>query len=259
MQSAIYPVTVVTAYFSMGRNNEADANSSRVDETLIANEMPMVVFTDDPEAVPGLKERDPKITKILLQQTADFTMSSKMFDWDRQLSLDPDRDIHEVVSFKLALEKANWMMAASDMNPFESQVFVWADFDSFESGNWSDTWVALAERFPFNEHQLLMSQFPEQYTSNPKRVGGRVFGGSKLAWRLWSTAFYNSVRRLSREGAFVGDEEAVMTLVASQHPQLTCVMHSESSIVDQGHDTRLFLLWYLAGKAPMQECSTAQH
>lgn len=248
--SDVYPVTVVSAYYS-GPNKHGGAKYAEWGKNFLAHKMPLIIYTDDPAAVPGLSERDPNITKVVLQNISAFSMSRKVFDWDKQLSIDPERGIHSTHLFRVWLEKTNWVLEATNYNPFHSQHFVWLDFGCFRNNHWGDTWIAFTERFPRNDHKMLLLRAPGDQTSSPKRVGG-MFAGSKAAWRRWSTVFYTMLRKKYREGVFIGDDQIPMTMLAMEHPNLACILEPKS--ID-GSDPWFFLLWYLAGKAPMQECS----
>lgn len=159
VHSHIYPVTVVSAYFS-GPSKHSSAEYQEWGKNFLAHKMPLILFTDDPDSIVGLQDRDKSITKVILVKKSAFLMSHRMFEWDKQLSLDPEKDIHSIHLFRVWLEKTNFVLKAIRSDRFRSQQYVWVDFGCFRSGHWNDTWVALSERFPVHKQQMLLLKSP---------------------------------------------------------------------------------------------------
>jgi hypothetical protein len=65
-----------------------------------------------------------------------------------------------------------------------------------------------------------------------KQIGGTIFGGDVAAWRVWTSTFYDVLMRQHSDGAFVGDDQTTMTIVAEHLPHHVCMVTASTDFGD---------------------------
>jgi hypothetical protein len=238
------PVTVVTAYFHIP-NKHGHLKYTQWAPAFFQQRNPLMMFTDAPAVNLGLKARSHP-TVVVQTKLASFFINGLGIDFERQLAIDPEKNIHNIPLFQVWLEKSHFVIEAISRNPFNSKYFIWVDVGCFRTGAWGGDWVVHVERLSLERILLLNSPV---YVPR-KEVGGTIFGGHANAWKRWSRAFYEIASTEAQLGVFIGDDQIVMSKLAQQYPGLVCRVNATEVVGDPW----FYLQHYLAGKVPPQAC-----
>ena len=220
-RSAVHPLTVVSAYYA-GPAKHSEEEYALWSANFMRMQAPVVLFTDDLTAIPGLASRAADTIQVVHKTTAAFHVSRSGFDWDAQLVLDPERHVHSAHLFRLWLEKSFFVGQAMRANPFWSTHFVWVDYGFFRTVG-APPWAPRVTYLP--PSKILLLNTSSLHTMSLKTVGGGLIGGDARAWRAWIPGFDSVIRSMYKHGEFIGDDQIPMTRMVKAHSNLTCVMH----------------------------------
>ena len=188
-------------------------------------------FTDDVTSLPASADRPRGTTKVIEKQPADFRVARLGIDWDAQLALDPERDIHSIHLYRIWLEKSGFVEQAMRANPFKSTHFVWVDYGCFREEHAAlpafPPWEPLAMTMP--PARMLVLNISSLDTHADKRIGGTILGGDRRAWRVWTRIFYRTLAWRHASGDFVGDDQTTMTVVAERHTDSVCIVQPRTA------------------------------
>ena len=240
--SNTHPVTVVSAFFK-GPAKHGYEKYAVWGEMFAQMAAPVVFFTDDEAMIRTVSKRHSSLTHVVNDDVSDFLVRSATYDWSKQLTADPEREIHSEHLFAVWLEKTNLVRKAIALNTFNSLYYVWIDFGAFRTHMYAP-WTPLASAFPPLDKMLLLNVSTLSH-DRTKLVGGTIFGGSVLSWSWWHTAFYATLHTRYRKGEFVGDDQTTMSIVADRWSDHVCVVQPSP----QFGDSWFYLLAVLDGRA----------
>ena len=228
-QAAQNAITVVSAYYA-GAAKHAPAKYARWGRQFMRMQAPLVFFTDHPSAVPGLDTRPEDTTHVIVKPMDKFYVSTLIHDWDTQLTLDPEGGYRSTHLYKIWLEKPSLVRDAISMNVFDSTHFVWVDYGCFRGDGTAPPWSPSPAALP--PHKMLLLNVSALHPFGDKQVGGTIFGGDVAAWRTWTTNFYDVLIKKRDAGAFVGDDQTTMTVVARHIPDHVCMVMPHANFGD---------------------------
>ena len=197
------PLTVVSAYYA-GSAKHTPTKYATWGRQFMRMQAPVVFFTDSPSAVPALDTRPVASTHVVVKPVDDFYVMRLIRDWDAQLALDLEGDIHSAHLFKIWLEKPSFVRHAIAANAFGSTHFVWVDYGCFRGDGTAAPWSPSPAFLP--PHKMLLLNVSALHPFKDKQVGGTIFGGDVAAWRVWTSIFYDVLMQQHSDGAFVGDD-----------------------------------------------------
>ena len=227
-RTAVQPVTVVSAFYAGPAKHSKEAYA-RWGANFMRMRAPIILYTDQKSSVPTLADRPSGTIQVVGKQPADFRVSRFGFDWDAQLALDPERDIHSAHLYRVWLEKASFVDQALRANPFKSTHFVWVDYGCFRAEQ-VVPWEPMTINMPPSRMLVLNISSLDPHAN--KRIGGTIFGGDRQAWRAWTRAFYGTLRSRYAGGEFVGDDQTTMTCVAERVGSNVCAVQPQPDFGD---------------------------
>jgi hypothetical protein len=222
-------LTVVSAYYA-GSAKHTTTKYETWGRQFMRMQAPVVFFTDSPSAVPALDTRPVASTHVVVKPVDEFYVMRLIRDWDAQLALDPEGDIHSAHLFKIWLEKPSFVWHAIAANVFGSTHFVWVDYGCFRGDGTAAPWFPSPAFLP--AHKMLLLNVSGLHTNIGKEIGGGIFGGDVAAWRIWTSTFYDVLMQRHDAGAFVGDDQTTLTIVARRLPHHVCIVPARSDFED---------------------------
>lgn len=223
------PLTVVSAYYA-GLAKHGRTEYAKWGHAFMRMQAPLVFFTDHPSAVPGLDTRAKDTTHVVVKPMNEFHVSTLIHDWDAQLALDPERSYRSPHLYKIWLEKPSFVRHAIADNVFDSTHFVWVDYGCFRKDGTAAPWTPSPAALP--AHKMLLLNMSALHDIVGREVGGTIFGGDVAAWRIWTTSFYDILTHSHDAGAFVGDDQTTMTMVAKHIPHHVCIVTARPDFGD---------------------------
>ena len=228
-RTAVQPVTVVSAFYA-GPAKHSKEDYARWGANFMRMRAPIIMYTDNESSVPAIADRPSGTIQVVEKRPADFRVSRFGFDWEAQLSLDPERHIHSVHLYRVWLEKTSFVNQALRANPYKSTHFVWVDYGCFRAEQ-VVPWEPMTIYMP-PSRMLVLNISGLLDPHDTKRIGGGIIGGDRQAWRAWTSAFYGTLRSRYAGGEFVGDDQTTMTRVAEKCVSNVCAIHQQPGFGD---------------------------
>jgi hypothetical protein len=234
-------VTVVTAFYHFQKSKHTiQEYITWIYNFLINVDTFIVLFTDNPfcQIVSRMRDEAGLTHKLhIIQKPFDevkFSSPEWIATWTKQLEIDSLAHLHGHELFRVWANKPFFVEEAIQLNPFQSEAFVWCD-----AGCWRDPtvaricgpgWPAVQKITPNQMHILTvnsMRPFLQQLTSKDSWtheavvrdinvrdqaiVGGTILLGDKQAWSQWIPAFEASLNYYIQNNLFAGDDQTVIT------------------------------------------------
>jgi hypothetical protein len=231
--------TVVTAYYEMPSKYDTKSYKEWIPLFMKHCQSNMVIFTEEnlvpffEECREGLEEK----TDIIVLPRSEWVATKKFSKtfWESQSILDPEKNTHKSSDlYKVWYEKKEFVMRAIEKNPFDSEVFVWADVGICRQ----KAFAPLLSEFPHTERIPLdkimiynIGRYTERdeqfYTingvtiqggeGNKKRISAGIIAGSIQAWKQYSVSYDEVFDRYENANLFVGKEQNIMSTLCLEY------------------------------------------
>jgi len=228
--------TIVTAYFQLPIAKKPHNQYIQWMKNMLIIETPMVVFSDKASKPLIEQFRGNLPTYYINIDFPDFyTYRYETTFYEHQL-IDHEIGIgHNPQLYMIWNEKSHFLKQAADLNPFQTEYFLWVDIGCFREPNtrylqWPNPQkveqlesnkMLMVQVYPFRSDELgkrTLETIPSfQYTN---RIGGTMFGGTKGAIEKWHKEYYEMLEHFIRIGRFIGKDQSIMNSVYLWKPQL---------------------------------------
>lgn len=228
--------TIVTAYFQLPISKKSHEQYIEWMQNMLVIQTPMVIFSDNASKPLIQAIRGSLPTFYCVLEFSDFYTHRYETHFDEHQLQDHEFGIgHNTQLYMIWNEKSHFLKQASDLNPFQSEYFLWVDMGCFREPNtrylkWPnpDKIAALepdkmlmAQIYPFSHDELnckTLDSIPSfQYTN---RIGGTMFGGKKGAIEKWHKEYYQMLEYFIHKGRFIGKDQSIMNSVYLLKPQM---------------------------------------
>lgn len=228
--------TIVTAYFQLPISKKNHDQYIQWMKNMLFIQTPMVIFSDEISKPLITEIRGNLPTHYITIDFPDFyTYQYETSFYEHQLI---DHEIligHNPQLYMIWNEKSHFLKQATDINPFQTEYFLWVDIGCFREPNtrflqWPNPEkvaqletdkMLMVQVYPFRPDELgkrTMKTIPSfQYTN---RIGGTMFGGTKGAIEKWHKKYYEMLEHFIRIGRFIGKDQSIMNSVYVCEPQL---------------------------------------
>lgn len=127
-------LSIVTAYYKLTKSKHGHNTYLYWMQNMLENmRNPLIIFTDS-ENYEFIKQfrsySSNNATFYIIKDFSQLKMNNSHYNWDQQLELDPEKDIHSKELYIIWNEKLNFIKEACCINPFKSDWFVWLDIGS---------------------------------------------------------------------------------------------------------------------------------
>ena len=197
-----------------------------------------------------LSQQNTKFIDLPMDQWKSFQKYGRAF-WENQKLIDPEKHIHSPELYAIWYEKKEFVNAAIQLNPFQTEKFIWCDAGCFRYPDWFPQIknFGQVDNIPENSMLLLQIQpFTSTEINSPdsrdflrvNRIGGGIQAGSASTWKTWSQVYDQQLENYVQKGKFVGKDQSILTEIVLNHPEL-CQTITPANISDQWF-TLLFTL-----------------
>ena len=225
--------TIVTSYFQLNQSKSShERYIERMKNMLIINN-PMVIYCDKHSAVfieefrtkNGLKEK----TIVIPTSFNEFYSIKYIDDFMKHYTMDTEQCIgHNEFLYMVWAEKSHFVKRTADINPFNSDYFIWCDIGCFRRSNrqfihWPNpekinvldkNKITLLSVCPFKEHELRCNKIEELPSFQfDDRIGGTIFSGSIDAINQWHKLYYEMLEHFISINRFIGKDQSIMNSV----------------------------------------------
>jgi hypothetical protein len=228
--------TLITAYFELPISKKSHDQYIEWMKNMLIIETPMVIFSDE-ASKPLIKQIRGTLPSYYVTLDFDdfYTARYETTFYEHQLL---DREIavgHNPQLYMIWNEKSHFLKQAADLNPFQTDYFLWVDIGCFREPNtqyiqWPNpekiaqlepNKMLMVQVYPFLPDELekrTLETIPSFQFTN--RIGGTMFGGTKGVIDLWHKEYYQMLEHFIRIERFIGKDQSIMNSVYLWKPQL---------------------------------------
>jgi len=222
--------TIVTAYFILSKSKEDHGTYCSWMVNMLAIDNPMVIFCEhnSVSAISELRKSREEKTRIVVTTFNEFYSYRYYADFKNDEYNDSEIHIgHNAYLYMIWSEKSNFLKRAVEMDPFNTDYFLWVDIGCFRRKNTDYIqWPNIHEGVPLNKVLLLQvepfqSDELEQATTKESlplyqfnnRIGGTIFGGGKEVLLQWHDKYYDMLEYFIKIRRFIGKDQSIMNSV----------------------------------------------
>ncbi len=219
--------TIVTAYFQLKMSKANHATYAGWMRNMLAINNPMVIFCDA-QSKPLIQHlRNNTHTTVIVETTfKDFYTYKYSKSFAEHYALDLEQHVgHNMLLYMIWSEKSHFLKRAIELNPFNSEYFLWVDIGCFRIPNtqyinWPNpekiatldkSKVLMLAVNPFTTDELESEELPSFQHLN--RIGGTIFGGYKEILLKWHDKYYQMLEHFILIGRFIGKDQSIMNSV----------------------------------------------
>jgi hypothetical protein len=223
--------TIVTGYFKLKQSKASHEKYSQWMSNMLIINNPMVIFCDveSVDLIKTLRNLHLDKTKIIPIDISEFYSYRYLEDFLEHTKMDTELRVgHSVELYMIWSEKSHFLKRAIDMNPFQTDYFVWCDIGCFRVPNtlylkWPSPdrvnalpkdKVLLLSVVPFSESELnidALEKLPSFQFNN--RIGGTIFAGTGKILLEWHNKYYEMLEHFIRINRFIGKDQSIMNSV----------------------------------------------
>ena len=263
--------TVVTAFYPMKSKMGREKYLQLIRQFWPALPQCRLLFFTDPSlkeeiegALEGRLESRTQIICTPFEKLSAFTEFDPTI-WRYTEEFDPEKSDrstgHSPELYAIWYEKKEFVRRAIELNPFQSEYFVWCDAGIGRCPEW----LPLIQGFPTSKRiphgQMLVLEVeglqPDDFEPGGKdglgqdfsrriaTVGGGILASDRVGWNRWSKAYDAMLLRYLMVGRFIGKDQNIMASMILEDPSLAICVEAPSRL----GSTLLwfYLLFFLAG------------
>jgi hypothetical protein len=230
--------TVVTAYYPIKSKHTVDKYLEWIRQFWPVVPCNLIFFTD-PNLVASVKDllKDRKgntlVVGVPFPELSAFQELSPAI-WQLTHKKDPEADIHTPELYALWYEKKEFVRRAIELNPFQSDYFVWCDagicrykeyihhLRNFPAPTLIPRGKMLVLQInPFEGPDVALKEdgIPGDFLRR-NQVGGGILASDRVGWSKWSAAYDTMFMRYWSAGRFVGKDQSIMASMILENPAL---------------------------------------
>lgn len=223
--------TIVTGYFELDISKASPDKYRLWMSNMLMNNNPMVIFCDENSynTINELRKGNETNTRIIITDFEEFLCYRYVNHFHNHMRLDHElKRGHNLFLYMIWNEKSNFLKRAIELNPFNSDYFLWVDIGCFrlpntEFLNWPNPKrieeipkdkVLLLSVEPFSPIELSiykLEDLPNFQRAN--RIGAPIFGGGKEILLKWHQLYYQMLECFIINNRFIGKDQSIMNSV----------------------------------------------
>ena len=213
--------TVVTAFYPLRSKHSIEKYVEWM-TNFCQIQCSLIVFTDEATAPLFEKLRKGLPTKIIVKPFGSYEITSPtmMGLWSRHHSMDPEKHKHTPELYAVWAMKQECVAATVQMNPFNTDWFVWCDAGIHRKRSKHNYYVQFPSKVPavckpghigFLEVVRIPDSFVSDSTGAVPNVtlGGGCIVGDRAAWAVFCNAYKAMLQTMDARGLFVGKDQTV--------------------------------------------------
>ena len=213
-------------------------------------ECPMVIFTDEHYYEHVVKFRKGlDSTKIIKIKMEEFKTNKYKNYYEKCVTLDPERNIHNINLYMVWNQKSEFLKKACDENYFNSDYFIWMDTGMIrdKSVNFllhSFPNTTICKKIMENCEIILLEMSNawrnnvnlsnifnpsiHNYIKNTIHIGGTTFMGTKSGIYKWNEDYYKLTDEYVEKGLFIGKDQNLMAHMSLLHNDYIKIINANS-------------------------------
>ena len=238
--------TIVSCYYKakISKHSHNDYDNWIRAFVLNLQEVNIIVFTQesDKQYLIDIFEQNKHVNyKIVVKELADFEIVQKYPDiWEHQEKIDPQQHIsRRKECYIIWNSKFNFVKEAMDMNPFQSDYFIWNDIGNVRNIHSVKCLHNYPNQSKISEDKLdiiLLRPFvntPNIFYNNEVHFSGSMFGGHKNILYTLHKKYYEVFELYIQYKQFIGCDQQLISTMYRQHPSLFNTIIPQRGIIDE--------------------------
>jgi len=246
-------VTVVSAYYEIKSKRSKEEYLERIKRFWSYIPCNLVFFTDKEHRpfIEDVRKDFKDKTKVVTLELEEFEALKKYGKtfWEKQYEIDFEK-YHFPDLYMVWFEKKEFVLKSIELNPFNSEYFVWCDAGISYPNTELATNVDKFKEFPIsskipNDKMLLLKlkdfsdiKLETNFRSVPESIAGNIFAGPKNIWKQYSKEYDEMIQHFINNNKFVGKDQSIMASLYIKNSNLF-------SVIDRNKYDWLTLLYYL--------------
>jgi Bacterial protein of unknown function (HtrL_YibB) len=233
-------VTVVSAYYEFSSKHGSDKYKQWIRDFLEGCPCNLVFFTDEKsyDFIQECRSNYMDRTNITILPMEEWRSSNILTDseWNQQESIDPEKSIHSKKLYKVWFEKKNFVLKAIEMNPFNSQYFLWTDAGLIRDNTTRERVKMYPNISKVDQTKILLlniEPFVADDTNDccfkgKNRIGGGIIGASAEMWKVYSEKYEAALLKNKIAGHFVGKDQSIMARIYLENKDIFQLVQPEN-------------------------------
>jgi hypothetical protein len=233
--------TIVTCYYLLPISKHNNPSQNRYLEWIqhmLKIDNPMVIFGDE-QSFPLIKSfRQDKMDKTRFIQASfnEFYTARYYETFLKNYETDYEKRIgHNPLLYMIWNEKSNFLKKAIDLNPFDTNYYLWVDMGCFRYPTNDFLHYPNPARINEQDHSKVLLLQVEDFTSQEleakdlaalpnyiflNRISGTIFGGGKDILLEWHKTYYETLESFIGANRFIGKDQSIMNCVYLFHQDM---------------------------------------
>ena len=233
--------TVVSAYYPIPSKSSIDIYIKLIEGFWPKVPCPLIFFTSPAlvSMIENMFSERPGPTRVIgiaFNELAAFTKLSP-YVWLHTQQHDPEKEGgHSPELYAAWYEKKEFVRRAIELNPFDSDKFVWCDAGIGRYPEWNQH----LQRFPLSglipaDRMLVLRLAPIEQCepdadgirgdfSRVISVGGGILASGVAGWKSWSKVYDAMLLRYYLADRFIGKDQNIMASMILENPGLTLIV-----------------------------------
>jgi len=223
--------TIVTSYFQLNQSKASHLQYVEWMKNMLMIDNPMVIFCDEKseETIYMLRSGKHDKTRIIVTNFKEFYSYKYANHFLEHYKMDKEQHVgHNMFLYMIWSEKSNFMKRAIELDPFNTDYFLWVDIGCFRRPNKEYiNWPNAKKINSLDKTKVLLllvqSFTQEEWNCNSKetlplfqfanRIGGTMFGGGKHVILNWHKKYYEMLEYFISINRFIGKDQSIMNSV----------------------------------------------
>ena len=225
-------VTVVSCYYKIPSKHNHYNYNIWIQNLLLNLHCNIIIFTSSDLASYFEKYKiNNKNLKLLIIvkefNNLDILKKYNIDFWNNQYKIDPTPNIgRNKECYIIWNSKMNFIKEAIDLNPFNSDKFIWNDIGSMRNKYFSN----FISKYPIynnisnNKLDIVLLQnfkdTKQEYYQNEVHLSASIFGASKDIFLQIIELFYKYLDEYIQNNLFIGCDQQILSTIYMKHPEL---------------------------------------
>ena len=216
------PATVVSAYYQL-RTQKWTSDQYKVWIEQFLSLPTYLVFFTSKELEPWIlscrsKYIDKTVVVILPEEEWTSTKNFPVGFWEKQHTIDPEKNLHSPELYKVWYEKKEFVKRAIELNPWNHTDFVWTDAGICREAQLLPYLqeFPVADRIP-TDRILLNNTTP--FTRNDEishafskdKIGAGILAANRIVWKLFINEYDIIMKLYNDKNIFCGKEQHILS------------------------------------------------
>ena len=221
-------ITIVSAYYPMQSKHDLEKYKKWINN-LYGNVGFNLVFFTNKEYTPYINNirKNYKNTKVITLEFEELACFKKygIDFWKKQETIDPENNIHNYKLYCIWYEKKEFVKKAIEINPFNSDYFIWIDGGICRDEKWIPYLKKLPNPKNISYDKMMILSINDKFLdlddyTKVDTVGGGIIGGPSTLWLKYDKLYDNEINNYLNNNKFIGKDQPLIASIIKKNKEL---------------------------------------